>query len=66
MMPGRYGLILVIFGILVWVARWLDLDGLRQISQVWFQVIDLLLLLGLGACIVGVLGRYWAAVRRPD
>jgi hypothetical protein len=61
---GRYGLLLVIFAILVWVARWWDLGELRQISPTWFQVISLLFCLGLAACAVGALGRYWEAVQR--
>ncbi len=65
-MPGRYGLLLVIFALLVQGARWLDIDAFRQIDVVWLRVIDLLFCFGLAACIVGVLGRYWTAVRRPD
>jgi hypothetical protein len=65
-MPGRHGLVIVTFAALVWVARWLDLGGLRQIDFLWLQIISLLFCVGLSSCIVGLLGRYWAAVRRPD
>jgi hypothetical protein len=41
-MRGRHGLLLMIFAIVVWFARWSDLGDLRQINPVWFRVINLL------------------------
>jgi hypothetical protein len=63
---GRHGLLLMVFAILVWLARWWNLGDLRQIDPVWFQVINLLFCLGVAACAVGALGRYWDAVRRGE
>jgi hypothetical protein len=65
-MPGRYGLLLVVFAILVWLARWLDIGGMSQLPLTWFQAVNLLCCLGLAICLVGVLKRcvIWAQARR--
>jgi hypothetical protein len=63
-MPGRYGLLLVIFALMVRLARWLDFGGLREIDAAWFQIINLMFCFGLSVCIVGLLGRYWTAVKQ--
>lgn len=65
-MRGRHGLLLAVFAVLVWLARWLDLGGLRQIDPVWMLGINLLFCFGLAACIVGALGRYWTEIKRAN
>ncbi len=65
-MAGRQGLLFAIFALLVWIARWLDIGGLREMSAVSVQAVGLVFCFGLASCIVGGLSRYWAAVRASD
>ena len=65
-MPGRYGLMLAIFALLVWLARWLDVAGPSRYRFGLVSGDQPTLCLGLASCVVGMLGRYWQAVRRSD
>jgi hypothetical protein len=51
MTRGRTGLIFVIFGLLIWAARWLQFSVVAQIDQSWINAVALLSFYGAAVCI---------------
>ena len=60
-MRGRNGLVLVIFGLIVALARQLHLGHLDQLDIRVVQVVDLITAFGLASAAVGLVSRVWAA-----
>ena len=56
-MRGSFGLVLVLFGLLVELAHAVDVRHLRDLPMEWVQAIDLLLLLGLAWTMAAVAVR---------
>lgn len=57
MTRGRTGLILVIFGLLIWVARWFQLGVFVHIDQSWINAVALLSFYGAAVCISAFIVR---------
>jgi hypothetical protein len=62
-MPGRYGLQLVVFSLLLDIARVLNIGGIRQADAIWWQINTILLCLGLASISVGFMKRLWLVLR---
>ena len=63
-MRGSYGLVLVLFGVLVELARVVNIPHLRDLPVVWVQAIDLLALFGLAWTMAAVVVRELVGVVR--
>lgn len=65
-MPGRYGLQLLLFSLLVDLAGLLNVGDIRQVNTILWQINTLVLCLGLASVIVAILLRIWRFLKEAD
>jgi hypothetical protein len=65
-MPGRYGLQLIIFSLLVDLARILNIGEVSKADTMWWQINTLLLCIGIASVLVGGLLRLWQFLKEVD
>jgi hypothetical protein len=68
-MRGINGLTLIVFGFMVWFARWAGIGTFRDLEPRVIQAIEILVVFGLAMVVMGLIRRFWGfivnVVREP-